>query len=305
MKILVLGHTGLIGSNLMESLKGTDHEVVGASRSTGYDLNDLAQTQELFDEVKPELVYMLAADAAEARGQIAPRHMTQNNIGILVNVLIAMVNSGVKKIIYTSSSAVYGGAPTPHVEWGNVVPKDVYAVNKLMGEKVLKVMAEAHDFNYTIVRPHNVYGPHQRMNDPYRNVVALFMRKLIEGEGYYLFGAGMMKRSFTYAPDLADALVRLSDERYDGMTANVGAKKASTIRELSDLIQEVSGLSADVELKPARPQEMHDSILGHRLQDTVLEYANTPLREGLEKTWEWVKDQKLGELIVKEDEIRS
>lgn len=299
MNILITGHMGLVGSNLEKRLK--NHTVLGMSLENGYDLRNEKMVDKVIGEFKPDVVYHLAAFAAEARGQVSPVDMTQRNVGIFVNVLKASINAGVKKFIYTSSVAVYGEATVPYKEDGATIPKDVYGVNKLASEQILKIMAKVYGFEYVIFRPHNIYGPGQKMDDPYKNVVALFMRKLIEGEPYILFGEGKMKRAFSYVDDVVDVLVQSLN--LSNVTMNVGSDKAISIKELSDMVQDISGLSVPIEMKPARPQEIAMFLADHSLQNSLVEYKETPLREGLEKTWKWVKKNKLPEVITIEKEI--
>lgn len=299
MKIVITGHTGLIGSNLSKAL--SNHEVFGMSRASGHDLRNKGQVEQDFQRIKPEVVFMLSANASEAVGQHSPIDMTERNLGIFVNVLKASINAGVKKFIYTSSVAVYGEATVPYREDGATIPKDVYGVNKLACEQILKIMAKVYGFEYVIVRPHNVYGPGQNMSDLSKNVVALFMRKLIEGQPYMLYGNGEMKRQFSYVDDVVSVLKQCLD--LSNITLNIGSRNAISIKELSDLLQKITGLKGQIEYKPARPQEISMFLAEHALQDEILNYAETPLEEGLVKTWEWVKKKTLLPVVKQEKEI--
>lgn len=300
-KIIVTGSTGLVGSNLVKKLEEKGHIILGLSRETGYDLRDEKLVDKVFNEFKPDVVYHLAAFAAEARGQVSPVDMTQRNVGIFVNVLKSSINVGIKKFIYASSVAVYGEATVPYKEDGPTIPKDVYGVNKLASEQILKIMAKVYGFEYIILRPHNIYGPGQKMDDPYKNVVALFMRKLMEGEPYMLFGNGEMKRAFSFVDDVVEVM---TDTLYSkSMTMNIGAEQEISIKELSDLLQEITGIKGKIEMKPARPQEISMFLADHTLQRELFNYKETPLREGLVKTWEWVKKKELPKVITIEKEI--
>lgn len=299
-RCIITGHTGLVGSNLYKKLE-KEHELLGLSIENGYDLRKEDMVDDVIEDFKPDVVYHLAAFAAEARGQVSPVDMTQRNVGIFVNVLKASINAGVKKFIYASSVAVYGEANVPYKEDGATIPKDVYGVNKLASEQILKIMAKVYGFEYVIVRPHNIYGPGQMMDDPYKNVVALFMRKLMEKQPYVLFGEGKMKRAFSYVDDVVDVLEQCMS--LSNITMNVGSDKAISIKELSDKLQVITGLSVPVEMKPARPQEISMFLADHSLQDSLVEYKETPLDEGLKKTWEWVKKKPLPEVIEVEKEI--
>lgn len=303
MRIIVTGSEGLVGKNLCKYLRVRGHDVVGLDRETGCDLNDKDKTEVLFKKFYPQVVYHLAANASEARGQIEPINMIHNNVGIFANTLKAAINTGVKKFIFTSSIAVYGVSDHPYKEDDVKEPKDVYGVNKLACEQILKIMANVYSFNYTIFRPHNIYGPGQSMIDPSRNVVALFMRKLIENEPYKLFGDGKMKRAFSYVDDVVLVLMKALQPQFNNLTMNVGSTHPIEIRTLSTMLQEITGITANVEQVPGRPQEIVDFLADHSLQDKMVAYKNTSLEKGLKETWEWVKKQKLLPLIKKEDEI--
>lgn len=303
MKIVITGSEGLIGSNLSKRLTKLGHDVTGLDLITGCDLTNEQQTDSVFDQIRPDAVYHLAAEAAEARGQISPVHMTQNNSGIFINTLKAAINSNVKRFIYTSSVAVYGEAGTPYKEDGPTIPKDVYGVNKLACEQMLKIMAKVHKFEYTIFRPHNVYGPGQNMRDPYKNVVALFMRNLIEDRPYKLYGNGEMRRAFSYVDDVVDVLADSIAHKYAGETINVGSEKDISIKELSDIIQWITGIKGKVEMLPARPQEITMFLADHTNQKRLYHYKETPIDKGLKETWKWVQKQPLLPIMNKKDEI--
>lgn len=315
MKILITGGSGLVGSNLANKLVEEGHDVVTLDKVDGGFLNqekvgfyqeDLLNKEfvlDLFEAVEPDAIYHLAANAAEARGQISPVDMTENNLNIFLNVLVAAINNKVKKFIYTSSVAVYGEATVPYKEDGETIPKDVYGVNKLAAEQILKIMAKVYGFEYTIFRPHNIYGPYQSMGDPYRNVVALFMRKVIENQPYTLFGEGTMRRAFSYVEDVVEVLAAALDDKFNDLTVNVGSDKDISIKELSDLIQKITGKTTEVQLAPVRKQEISMFLADHSLQNSLIQYRETPIEEGLKKTWEWVLSQPLPEVIKKENEI--
>lgn len=269
------------------------------------DLTDLqlpSATEFVFQRVKPEIVYHLAANASEARGQISPVDMTKRNLLMLTNVLKEAINVDVKKFIYASSVSVYGDAPTPYSEESEPQPKDVYGVNKLAGERIVEIMAKVYGFDYTIFRPHNLYGDGQNPNDLSKNVVNIFMRRILENKPYTIMGDGVVRRGFSYAGDVAQIFAKAVDN-LSGVTMNVGTKEVHTIHQLSYLLQEISGNKVPVEYQSLRKQEIDVFIADHRLQDYFTEYHETPLKEGLTKTWEWMKTQKLQEPIKQEGEI--
>lgn len=315
MRILVTGDSGLIGSHLASRLVKEGHEVYGASRTKRnwndsvkrflVDLTDTEQARKMIEEVKPEVIYHLAANAAEGKGQFSPIDMTQRNLVILANVVTPAINSGLKRIVYTSSIASYGAITPPFREDDQQKPQDIYGINKMAGEMYLKVLSSVHGFEYVIVRPHNVYGPNQNMSDPYRNVVTLFMNKLLKGENYSLYGGGKMKRCFSYIDDVIDVIYKCGFSDVAGQVFNVGADKVYSIKELSDLIQDVTGIYIEPTILPDRPQEVIDAISDHSKAKKEFGYQDTPISEGLKKTWDWIKAQGPQETILDPVEIQS
>lgn len=297
--IFVTGSQGLVGSNLIKKLSGITHDV----HETSFDLRNKQLTKHTIDRLKPEVVYHCAAQAAESRGQISPIDMTENNLNIFLNVLVPAINNGVKKFIYTSSVAVYGEATIPYKEDGETIPKDVYGVNKLACEQILKIMAKIYGFEYVIFRPHNIYGPGMNMANPAKNVVGLFMRKMIEQEALTLYGGGEMRRAFSYVDDVVEVLVDALKDKFNGLTMNVGSDQDISIKELLKLMEEMTGIKAIIDLKPARPQEISMFLADHTLQKEVTSYKDTDIREGLTRTWEWVKKKELGPYEKQENEI--
>lgn len=287
MRILVTGGTGLVGSNLIHELRD-GNEVVGISKKVGYDLNDKQLTKNFIEQFKPEIIYHLASNAAESRGQVSPQDMTENNLNIFLNVLVPAINTKVKRFIYTSSVAVYGEAEVPYAEDDIPKPKDVYGVNKLAGEQILKILSKVHNFDYTIFRPHNIYGPHQDMSNPYKNVVALFMRNIMEDKETIMFGEGKMKRAFSYVDDVVDVLVESLGDTFRNQTVNIGSSIDIEIATLLKMVEKVSGKTAKVKLLPARQQEIWNFLASHKKLNHLTTYHETPLEEGLKKTWDFL-----------------
>ena len=294
-----------MGYHLLPLLK--DHEVLGVSRTNRHNhpnvfctnLTNTSSTEFILQKFKPEIVIHLAACAAEAKGQVSPVDMVKRNLLLTTNVIRSSINVGVKKFIYASSVSVYGDSPTPYSEENQTFPKDVYGVNKLSGEQVIKIMSQVYGFDYTILRPHNLYGEGQNINDLTKNVINIFMRRLLENKPYAIMGDGSVRRGFSYAGDVAVMFYRAITE-WSKQTLNIGTVESNTIGELSDLLQEVSGSTVPIERLPLRQQEIDVFIADHKLQTN---YHETPLKEGLEKTWNWISQQELGQVVEIPKEI--
>ena len=301
MRILITGHTGLVGSNLMERLRDK-YEVGGVSRSGfgGFDLLDKDRVREFISYYKPKVIYHLAANAAESRGQISPIDMTERNLNIMLNVLTPAIRNGLKRFVYASSVAVYGDSDVPYREDDTPRPKDVYGVNKYASEQIIKILSKVHGFDYTIFRPHNIYGPGQDMGAPYKNVVALFMRNIMENKPCTIFGGGKMRRAFSYVDDVVDIFEQALGPDFKDQTLNVGSSIEYGIKDLLHKIEQVAGKKANIIEKTARPQEIHAFIASHSKLNALTRYHETPIIRGLKQTWDYIN---LPDIKIEDDEI--
>lgn len=318
-KILCTGGAGFIGSHLVDKLISEGHKVHvvddlsgGSADNLNKDIDGLttADLREgidlIFEMWKPEIVFHLAANAAENKAQFSPIDITSRNYSAFINTLTPFIKYGGKRFIFTSSIAVYGAGQVPFKETDKPEPEDLYGITKLAAEQTLKVMSKVHGFEYVIARPHNVYGPRQNMTDPYRNVVTIWMNALLQGKPYYIYGDGEQKRCFSYIDDVVEALHRCMTENVWGMTFNVGADKPYTLNELNQAILKASESSVKAVYLDERPQEVKEAISDHTQAKKWLLYQDkTSLEEGIKKTWEWVKSVGYQEPVYTELEIDS
>lgn len=318
MRILVTGGLGFIGSHLVDRLVVDGHKVyVIDDLSGGYmenenlatftflaDCRDTVAMDTIIKSVKPEVLYHLAANAAENKAQFSPIDVTSRNYDAFIKVLTSFIRHGGKKFIYTSSIAVYGALQTPFKEQDKPEPEDLYGITKLAAEQTLHVMSKVHDFQYVIVRPHNVYGPRQNMSDPYRNVVTIWMNAILRDEPRIIYGDGEQKRQFTYIDDLVHQLAQCVQPNIINTTFNIGASQSYTLKDLSDAITFITG-DENVQHVPSRPQEVKEALADHKLADFVFGACTTDLKTGLQKTWEWCREEGAQELLYTEIEIPS
>lgn len=309
-RILITGAKGLIGSHVYDSCYADGHDVHGTDIVPGdgifpLDLLDREATDAYIKKVKPEIVYHFAANAAEGKAQFSPIDITKRNLEIFLNVLVPAINNGMKRFVFTSSIAVYGSIEIPFKESDPPIPQDIYGISKIACEQSLRVLANVHEFEYVILRPHNVYGPRQNMKDPYRNVVTIFMNALLKDEPYYIYGDGTMKRCFSYIDDVVDVIYRSGLEDVAGLTINVGSDKLYSINKLSKTIQRVADKDIVPVYLPDRPQEVHTAKSDHTMCKRLFGYKDTPLEEGIRQTWNWAESQGYQEPIFDEVEIES
>lgn len=316
MKILITGGAGFIGSNLADRLIKEHQVFVVDDLSGGYkhnlpkevkfykvDCRDFKKVDKVISKVKPEVVYHLAANAAESKAQFSPVDITSRGYQASVNVLTASIRHKVKKFIFTSSIAVYGRGQIPFKENDKPEPEDLYGIGKLAFEESLKVMSQIHGIDYVILRPHNVYGPKQNMADPFRNVVTIFMNSIMNNKSYCLYGYGRMVRCFTYIDDVVEALHQ--SLKLSKVTLNIGSSEAVTVSQLSKIILKVLGSDLKPKLLPKRPNEVLRAISDHSLSSRYLKVKETPLKVGIEKTWQWVRTQRPAKIRFDQIEIQS
>jgi UDP-glucose 4-epimerase len=310
-RVLITGSSGFLGSHVAKTFAFNKHKICGLDRNPGkwtshlVDLLDKEKTAKIIEELKPDIVYHFAANAAEGKSIFSPIDITERNIGIFMNTIVPCIRSGMRRFIFSSSVAVYGDLALPFRESDPPIPQDIYGVNKMAIEQSLRILGKVHDFEYVIARLHNVYGPHQNMKDPYRNVVTIFMNNLLKEKAYYIYGDGSMRRCFSYIDDVNEVLYKCGVDDVHGLVVNIGSDKSYSIKELSDTIQEVSGVKIPPMYIPDRPQEVHIAKSDHTIALRVFGYKDTPFKEGIKKTWEWCKKQGPQELKKSPVEIDS
>src|SRR3990167_11206197 len=260
MKILLTGCAGLIGSHVAEYLVSKGYDVYGIDNlSGGYienvpkgvqffniDLSGQKVLAILFKTIKPDYVYHFAAYAAEGLSPFIRNFNYSNNLLCSVNVINECVKHEVKKIIFTSSMAVYGEGKPPFKESDQPTPADPYGISKYAVELDLKQAYDQFGLNYAIVRPHNIVGIRQNIWDKYRNVIGIWIRRVLNGESIIIFGDGKQKRAFSDIKFYLEPMEKLMTET-NGQIFNLGSDKEYTLNEVAEILKEVA---QEYELKP-------------------------------------------------------
>ena len=301
---LVTGGAGFIGSHVAKHLLNMGHRVVVLDDlSGGYRDNvpDTAQfvqgtilnhllINSLFREHKFDHVYHLAAYAAEGLSHFIKRFNYENNLIGSVNLINAAVNHQIQRFVFTSSIAVYGAGQTPMTEDMIPMPEDSYGIAKLAVEQELKASHEMFGMEYTIFRPHNVYGELQNIGDRYRNVVGIFMNQLLKGEPMTIFGDGEQERAFTHVNDVAPLIAEcINIPASRNQVFNVGADVPFSVNYLAKAVAAAMELAGKVEHLEARKEVKH-AFSDHSKAERVFgRRGKTSLEEGLARMASWVK----------------
>lgn len=244
---LVTGAAGFIGSHLANTLNARGHHVVGVDDlSGGFETNlhptiplvvgNILDVDDLFDTYRPRVVWHLAAYAAEGLSHWVREHNIRNNWLASTRLINQSVKHGVDHFYFTSSMAVYGSQEPPFTEGMRPAPEDPYGIAKHAVEQDLEAAHRLFGLDYTIFRPHNVYGPNQNIGDPYRNVVGIFMRQALTGEPLTVFGDGLQTRAFSYITDIIRPMVQALDADVSGETVNIGGEETVTVLDLASRI---------------------------------------------------------------------
>lgn len=304
-KALVTGGAGFIGSHVVDALLddlgmevvvlddlsgGFKENVHPRAHFVQGSITDHALVNRLFDVHRFDIVYHLAAYAAEGLSHFIKRFNYTNNLIGSVNLINACVNHGVGTMVFTSSIAVYGSNQVPMREDLTPAPEDSYGIAKFAVEMELKASHEMFGLDYVIFRPHNVYGERQNLGDKYRNVIGIFMNRLMQGEAMPVFGDGEQRRAFTYIGDVAPAIARAPLEAAArNQVFNIGSDQHYSVNELALEVTKAMQLPGRIEHQPAR-NEVKVAFSDHaRFARVFPNVRSTPLDEGLRRMARWAK----------------
>ena len=295
MRAAVTGGAGFIGSHVVDALvAGGDEVHVVDNLSTGRreNLNGGATLHEhdireplgpLFDEIRPELVVHLAAQADVGTSVDQPLFDAQVNVLGTLNVLDAARPHGAQVVFSSTGGALYGECPRPAREDDERSPLSPYGASKLAGEEYLRMWNTLHGTKHVVLRLGNVYGPRQ-LAKLEGGVVAIFVDRLRAGENVRVFGDGEQERDFVYVGDIVDAIV--ASVGRDGGVYNVASGEPTSVNRLFETIRSVAGVEAEIEYDDARPGDLIRSVLDVSRAEHELGWrSQTPLAEGLRLTW--------------------
>lgn len=303
---LVTGGAGFIGSHVADHLLKMGHKVfVLDDLSGGFRENvnkncifvrGSVTNEKLLDKMfrdnQIDHVFHLAAYAAEGLSHFIRKFNYENNLIGSINLINRAVRYDIKRFVFTSSIAVYGSNQTPMTETLVPQPEDPYGIAKYAIEMDLKVAHEMFGLDYTIFRPHNVYGERQNHGDPYRNVLGIFINNIMKKKPLTIFGDGKQTRAFTYIDDVAPVIAKsVETEKAKNQIFNIGADKPYTVLELAEAIREAMGVDAKIDFLPAR-NEVVNAYSNHMKAKRIFQIKNTTdLKIGINKMVKWSKEK--------------
>lgn len=311
-RILVTGGAGAIGSNLVNRLAlEPDTEVVVLDNLSSGRLENITvrtnvhfvaggvESDEDLAQVfqKPiDLIFHLAANFANQNSVDFPqRDLVVNGLGTL-KLLLRAAEAGVKRVVYSSSSCVYGNRDEPLDEKCREFSLDTpYAITKLLGEDYLRFFHHHHQLPMVILRYFNVYGPHEYPGK-YRNVIANFMAKAMNNEALVITGTGNETRDFNFVDDSVTGTILASQkDAAIGGIFNIASGRETSINELIEHILAITKSKSKVVRTPRRSW---DTVVRRvasvdAARDTLGYQATTSVREGLERYYEWLRRQDM------------
>jgi len=244
----------------------------------------------IFEAEQFDYVYHLAAYAAEGLSHFIRRYNYETNLIGSVNLINLSVNYNIRCFVFTSSIAVYGANQLPMTEDMIPRPEDPYGISKYAVELDLEAANRQFGLDYIIFRPHNVYGEHQNIGDKYRNVIGIFMNRVLNGQPLTVFGDGNQTRAFSYIDDVAPVIARsvLNPGAY-GQIFNVGADQPYTVNELAQIVSEAMGGKPKIVYLKPRNEVMHAFSSHDKVQRFFDLSDPVTLQEGISRMAEWVK----------------
>jgi UDP-glucose 4-epimerase len=305
MKYIVTGGAGFIGSHIVEELALQQHEVVildnffsgkmenvqpflkkkNVTLVQG-SITDLPLLKKIFEGA--DGIFHEGAIASVPRSITNPLETNEANVTGTLNVLIAARDSGVQKVLFASSSSVYGNTPTlPKREDMTPNPLSPYAVSKLTGEHYLKVFSEVYGFKTLSLRYFNVFGPRQDPKSEYAAVIPRFITKILRHDSPTIYGDGGQTRDFTYVKDVVQANIRAMECDAQGVF-NVAYCKRIDLNELASLIMEITGITVPLIYELPRTGDVRDSVADIRQAQEAFGYMpEYTVKTGLKETIIW------------------
>ena len=305
MHIFITGIAGFLGANLAEYYLNKNFKVSGCDNLVGGSLENIDVKKinffkancEDFERMKEitknvDILCHAAAYAHEGLSSFSPVLISNNNVTGSVSVFTAAIINKVKRIVYCSSMARYGNIKIPYTEDCQTQPVDPYGVSKIAAENILKILCETHNVEYNIAVPHNIIGPKQKYDDPYRNVVSIMINLMLQKRNPIIYGDGNQKRNFSDIDDCLYCLDKLlTDPNIVSQIVNIGPDEETiTVNELYHLLSNKLKFNLEPKYLRDRPNEVKEAICSSEKARRILDYkTSVTLDKSLDKMINYIK----------------
>ena len=303
-KIFITGIAGFLGSHIADKAIANGHEVSGCDNLIGGYLDNVPndanfhQVDAIYlNQMKNmtknfDVIIHTACTAYEGLSVFSPYFVGQNTYQISMAVFTAAAQNKIKKVINCSSMARYGHQDiTPFTEDMTPKPQDPYGIAKLASEETLHILSKVHDFEYVNLVPHNIIGPRQKYDDPYRNVVSIMINRILNDLPPIIYGDGSQIRCFSDIEDVVTPMYKsIFEEKAIGETINVGPDEDSiSIKDLAIKILKVLNSNLEPIFVDPRPQEVQIAQCSAEKSRKILNYkTSVNLDESIEKIANWI-----------------
>ena len=305
MHIFITGVAGFLGSNLADFYLKKGFRVSGCDNLIGGSLENVetgvsfykgdCENLEFMKQVTKDNVDVIchaAAFAHEGLSSISPTLICNNNVTGSTAVFTAGIINNVKRIVYCSSMARYGDVKIPYKEEYNLNPVDPYGVSKVAAERILKILCNTHGVEYNIAVPHNIIGPKQKYDDPYRNVVSIMSNLMLQDRSPMIYGDGEQTRCFSDIDDCIYCLDKLiTDKSITSEIVNIGPDEESiSINEIFKKLANKIQFNKEPVYFADRPNEVKNAVCSSDKARRMLNYRTTvSLDDSIDKVIEYIK----------------
>ena len=301
--VYVAGHRGLVGSAICRRLREAGFSNLLTATREELDLRHQEAVHEWFREHRPDVVFLAAGTVGGIlANSTRPAEFLYDNMMIHATVVHAAYLHGVSRLLYLGSSCIYPRmAPQPMKESGLLggplePTNEAYAIAKIAGIKLCQAYRRQYGCDFVSAMPTNLYGPGDNFDLESSHVVPALMRKFHEAKcagrpRATVWGSGAPRREFLYVDDLADACLFLMENHHEDEHVNVGTGEDVTIRELAEMLRDIIAPEMEIEFDTSKPDGMPRKLLDVSRLSALGWKARTPLREGLERTYSWYREQ--------------
>lgn len=307
MHIFITGVAGFLGSNLADYYLKKGFKISGCDNLVGGSLENVQMDKLSFYKADCEDLHTMtkimngadvlchaAAYAHEGLSSFSPTLICNNNLTGSVSAFTAAIKNNLKRIVYCSSMARYGNIKIPFREEYNLNPVDPYGVSKVAAENVLKILSQTHGIEYNIAIPHNIIGPKQKYDDPFRNVASIMINLMLQNREPIIYGDGEQKRTFSDIDDCIFCLDKLiTDPEIKYETFNIGPdEECVSINELYNILANKLKFNLKAKYVEDRPNEVKHASCSADKSRRLLGYKTTvSLSDSLDKLIYYIKSK--------------